>query len=58
MKALTQEDLEKLKHWAEKQRICKSPHCGERCIVELERKEKGNATGNNDNPRHTREITA
>lgn len=50
---LSQEDLEKLKHWVEKRALCKSPHCGERCIIELERKEKGNATGNNDNPRHT-----
>lgn len=49
---LTQEDLQKLKHWVEKRTLCKSPHCGEKCII-TERKEKENATGNNDNPRHT-----
>lgn len=38
MKNLTQEDLQKLKHWAEKRQLCKSPHCGERCV--LEQKEK------------------
>lgn len=39
---LSQEDLEKLKHWVEKRRLCKSPHCGEKCIIEPERKERKN----------------
>lgn len=49
MKDLTQEDLQKLKHWAEKQRMCKSPHCGERCIIEPEGKGKADGAGDNDN---------
>jgi hypothetical protein len=36
---LTQEDLQKLKHWGEKRQMCKSPHCGERCVI-TERKEE------------------
>lgn len=35
---LSQEDLEKLKHWVEKGLVCKSPHCGERCIIKSENK--------------------
>ena len=31
---LSQEDLEKLKRWVENHQLCKTPHCGERCIVE------------------------
>lgn len=31
---LSQEDLQKLKHWVEKRLVCKSPHCGEKCIIE------------------------
>lgn len=59
MKDLTLEDFQKIKHWVQKQNNTGTcPHCGERCIIEPERKEKENATGNNDNPRHTREITA
>ena len=32
-KILSTEDLQKLKHWVEKRIVCKSPHCGERCIL-------------------------
>jgi hypothetical protein len=46
---LSQEDLEKLKHWVEKRRLCKSPHCGEKCIIEPERKEKNDEKFNNTN---------
>lgn len=42
MKDLTLEDFEKLKHWVEKRQLCKSPHCGEKCIIEPERKERKN----------------
>lgn len=42
---LSQEDLEKLKHWAEKGLACKSPHCGERCIIEPRK-------GENDETKH------
>lgn len=31
---LSQEDLEKLKHWIEKHQLCKTKHCGERCVIE------------------------
>lgn len=33
MDFLTQEDLQKLKRWCDKQRLCTSPHCGEKCII-------------------------
>lgn len=59
MKDLTLEDFEKLKHWAQKNNNTGTcPMCGSRCIIEPVRKEKENATGNNDNPGFAREITA
>ena len=33
MKDLTLEDLQKIKHWVEKRALCRSPHCGEKCIL-------------------------
>jgi len=46
-KQLSNEDLQKLNHWSEKRRLCKSPHCGERCVIEPEEKERKNETTNN-----------
>lgn len=37
---LSQEDLGKLKHWAQKRSLCNSPHCGEKCIIEPRKGEK------------------
>lgn len=37
---LSQEDLDKLKRWGLKHQTCKSPHCGERCIIEPKKGEK------------------
>ena len=31
---LSQEDLQKLKHWVEKHSVCKSPFCGSKCIID------------------------
>ena len=50
MKDLTLEDLQKIKHWVQKHNNTGTcPHCGERCIIEPERKEKNNEKFNNPN---------
>lgn len=42
---MTKEQLIKLKHWGEKSRMCKSQHCGEKCIIT---ESKGKENGNNN----------
>lgn len=34
MRKLSPETLERIKQWSEKRLIYKSPHCGEKCIIE------------------------